>query len=450
MLKKQRILESLHEVAKTRSFDRILVSYHGSNTWVTKFANQRISQNLKEENAEIFIKVINKNRVGVSATNTLHKDDLQKALLHAVNISKVAPENPALTKFAKPAAPKKIKTYFEETLKFSLLDKAEMIKDAFDRTAKRKLTLSGTIITSVDEMAVVSSDGIKTYQPFSAMSCKFIPTDGKNTGFASALSRDINKIDFDGTLERAIEKCLQNKNQEDLELGKYDCILEPDAVAEILEWLGYIGFGAKRVMDHTSFLTANLGRKIMGENITIYDDGLNPDGFALPFDYEGNPRKKIALIEKGVAKDFVLDNHYGYLYKKGSSGHGLSPGEIEGPLPLNLSMEKGDKTLDEMKKSLKKGILITRFHYVNGFLNPHEALMTGLTRDGTFLIENGKIKKALKNLRFTQSILEAFSKVVSISKERKLVGDPAQNIGACLCPALLIKDFKFTGKTSNS
>jgi len=189
------------------------------------------------------------------------------------------------------------------------------------------------------------------------------------------------------------------------------------------------------------------GDKIMSEKVTIYDDGFNPETIVYPFDFEGTPKKKVMLIENGVAKGVVYDSHYGSLYKKESTGHAPLPDETDGPLPLNLVMEPGDLSIDEMRKSINKGISVTRFHYVNGLLEPKEALMTGLTRDGTFLIEDGKIKKPLKNLRFTESILRAFSNIKSISKERKLISDPAQEIGSYVVPAILIKDFTFTGVT---
>ncbi len=185
----------------------------------------------------------------------------------------------------------------------------------------------------------------------------------------------------------------------------------------------------------------------MSNKITILDDGLNPQTIIYPFDFEGTPKRKVMLIENGVAKGVVYDSHYGSLYKKGSTGHALPPDEVEGPLPLNLIMEPGDSSIEDMRRSIKRGIAITRFHYINGLLKPTQALMTGLTRDGTFLIEDGKIKKPLKNLRFTESILRAFSHVASISKERKLVGDPTQEMGTSYVPALLIKDFTFTGIT---
>jgi predicted Zn-dependent protease len=216
-------------------------------------------------------------------------------------------------------------------------------------------------------------------------------------------------------------------------------------VAEILEWMGFIGFGAKSFYEKTGFTSGNIGQKIMGDNITITDDGLNPQGMAIPFDFEGSPREKVMLIDKGVCQGFVTDTHYASIYNKNSTGHALPPDETEGPFPLNLTIEPGDKTREEMIKTISRGILITRFHYVNGFLDPHHALMTGLTRDGTFLIEGGKITKALKGMRFTQPILKALSQVKAVSSDRRLVGDPSSYIGAVLVPSLLINNFTFTG-----
>jgi PmbA protein len=144
-------------------------------------------------------------------------------------------------------------------------------------------------------------------------------------------------------------------------------------------------------------------------------------GLAFPFDFEGVPKQKVMLIERGVAKGVVYDSISAYKEGKKSTGHALTPDNTEGTFALNLFIKGGDSSVDKMIESVKKGILVTRFHYINGLLDTTNALLTGMTRDGTFWVEDGKIKHGIKNLRFTESMLKAFSNIQKISQERKIV-----------------------------
>jgi predicted Zn-dependent protease len=193
-------------------------------------------------------------------------------------------------------------------------------------------------------------------------------------------------------------------------------------------------------------MTGKLGEKVMGENITIWDDALDPAGRPFPFDSEGVARKKVMLIEDGVAVGPVYDTITAVKDGTESTGHASSPVYAGGPSPQNLFMTPGDSSVDEMVSSVRKGLLITRFHYVNGLLDTRKALFTGMTRDGSFLIENGKVGRPVKNLRFTQNMLEAFSNVEALSKDvgrvQAVWGD-----GAFVVPSMLIRGFRFTGST---
>jgi predicted Zn-dependent protease len=174
----------------------------------------------------------------------------------------------------------------------------------------------------------------------------------------------------------------------------------------------------------------------MGDNITIWDDATDPRGLATPFDWEGQPKRKITLIENGVARNVVYDSYTANKEGKQNTGHALPAPNTGGPLPLNLFLASGDASADEMIASTQRGILVTRFHYVN-IIHEKDTILTGMTRDGTFLIENGKRTKPLKNLRFTQSIVEALSNVETIGKESALAE-------YAYVPPLKISKFSFT------
>lgn len=203
--------------------------------------------------------------------------------------------------------------------------------------------------------------------------------------------------------------------------------------------MNYIGFSARSMQLGMSFLIGKLGQKVLGENISIVDDCYNKNTFPLPFDFEGIRRKKLNIIEKGIAKDVAYDIKTALKDGVETTGHCAG----EGGFAFNLVMKGGNDSLDSLIKGTKRGVLVTKFHYMN-IVDPRQATLTALTRDGFFLIEDGEIKCGLKNMRFTESMLNAFNKVVGITSERKKVPG---FFGVSYVPALKIEDFHFTGKT---
>lgn len=447
MIGREKLLNSLTQVLKWSRADQTLICCYATLDRVTRFHNFRIHQDIEESDIAIYFKVEIGGKTGVASTNSLKRDDLKEALKEAVQIARVSPKPKVKFKFPSGETSPFVVTYYPETAEFPFDQRIRLLAQIFETTKKCGLQVAGSFLTGEEEIAVVNSYEDAKYQVSTISALKLIAMNGLASGFSSAISRNIATIKWENVLDEAIKKCTYGKNPQSIKLGRYDCLLEPEAVGDILQWLGYIGFGAKQFYEKTSFLSGRIGEKLMSDKIIIFDEGLNPQSLIYPFDFEGTPKKKVMLIENGIAKGVVYDSHYGSLYKKDSTGNASTPDEVEGPLPLNLIMEPGDSSVEEMRRSIKMGISISRFHYINGLLKPTQALMTGLTRDGTFLVEDGKIKKSLKNLRFTESILKAFSNVVSISKERKLVSDPTQEMGSSFVPALLIEDFTFTGIT---
>ena len=184
---------------------------------------------------------------------------------------------------------------------------------------------------------------------------------------------------------------------------------------------------------------------VMGDNITISEDAYHPSIGGLPFDFEGVPRQQVTLVEEGVAKNLLYDSVTAKMAGKPNTGHALPSTFTEGPIPLYNVWGNGDSNVDDMIKSLERGLYVTRFHYINGFVEPMQAVFTGMTRDGTFWVEDGEIKYPVKNLRWTQSMLEAFSNVKMISKDVKVTGTPDGIM--VVAPAMYISDFNITGAT---
>ena len=220
-------------------------------------------------------------------------------------------------------------------------------------------------------------------------------------------------------------------------------ILEEYAVAGLLEYLSYIGFSGLAHEEGRSFM--ELGKRVMGDSVSIWDDGADVSGFPAVIDFEGVAKHRVDLIEAGVARAVVHDAATGKRSGTGSTGHGLPAPNLIGPMALNLFMAPGTTTRDELIAGVKRGVWVTRFHYINP-VHPKKAILTGMTKDGTFLIEDGKLTRPLLNFRFTQSIPEAFSDVRASSATTKLL--PGEFFGGYRVPALHLGSFNFTGVTA--
>jgi predicted Zn-dependent protease len=444
---KEKILSTLNSIIKKSEADQTESVYIGSESGLTRYANSFIHQNVFEANTRIYFRVALGKKLGVAVTNSFVKEDLLKTLKNAIEIAKNQKDNPYFESLPKKQKTLKPKTYFKKTAEFSPKQRAQEVKKVFEKAAKHNLTVAGSYSTGESELAVINSLGVSTYQPTSSAAINMIVMSDNSSGYSDDLNRDVTKIEVESLADVAIQKCLDSKNPQSLEPGEYDVILEPVAVGNLVEWMNFIGFNSKSFQEETSFLSGRIGQKIMNEKITLYDDGNDEKGIAFPFDFEGVPKKKVFFVKNGVAQGVVYDSITANREKKKTTGHALPPDSPDRAMALNIFIKAGDSSVKKMIESTSKGLLITRFHYINGLLDTTNALMTGMTRDGTFLVENGKVKGGVKNLRFTETMLKAFSNVSQISKERKLINSWWADIGCIVAPAMLIKNFKFTGKT---
>ncbi|MCP4582320.1 MAG: TldD/PmbA family protein [candidate division Zixibacteria bacterium] len=447
MIGESKILTTLRSAIQKSEAEQTEAVFVGKNSGLTRYANSYIHQNVAESNGTIFFRSAVDGKVGVASTNSFRQESLLRAMRNSFEIARFQPPNPDFKGFPKPAKFKKTNTFFEPTAKYTPKQRAEVIRKICKEADKHKVTVAGAFSTSSSEVAVVNTNGIAVYQPLTAASINLVAMSDSSSGFASGLSRRVVKIPFAAITETAIKKCLDSQNPLELEPGKYDVILEPEAIAEIMNWMTYIGFGAKPYLENTSFMSKKIGKKAMGPDISIYDEGANASGLAMPFDFEGVPKKKVFLIKKGLIGGPVFDSLYASKNKSRSTGHAMPPGGSEGPLAGNIFIAAGKKSRESLLSSVKNGILVTRFHYINGLLNTTKTVMTGMTRDGTFRIKNGKIVGAVKNLRFTESINKAFCRVGGISRETNLVANWWDDLGCCSSPSVYIKRFNFSGKT---
>jgi len=267
-----------------------------------------------------------------------------------------------------------------------------------------------------------------------------------SAGYAAALALDVGDLDFEAIGREALGKCLRSRQPRALEPGEYTVILEPYAVQDFGHMMSYTGFGAVALQEGRSFMAGKIGQPIVDPRISIWDDGLDPAGLPWPFDFEGVPKQRVDLIDQGVARGVVWDTYRaGKEEGRVSTGHALPAPNPMGPLPLNTFWAPGEASLEEMIRTTERGLYVTRFHYTRP-VEPRRVVITGMTRDGTFLIENGAVAYPVKNLRFTQSYLDALNQVEMVGREPHLL--PGMAAMACdSVPALKLGRFHFTGAT---
>jgi predicted Zn-dependent protease len=251
-------------------------------------------------------------------------------------------------------------------------------------------------------------------------------------------------IDAAAVGAEAADKAIRSVDATDLEPGQYDVILEEYAVQTTLEYLSFNAFSALAVEEGRSFM--ELGRQVMGPNVSIWDDGNDPTGLPSAIDFEGVAKRRVALVTDGVAAGLVHDSSTAARAGVTSTGHALPAPNTFGPLTWNLFMAPGSSSKEAMLAATERGVWVTRFHYVN-IVHPRRGVLTGMTKDGTFLIEDGRIVRPVRNLRFTEAIPEAFSRIEAISSQTRLLAAEYSGINARV-PALRIRGFSFTGATA--
>jgi PmbA protein len=447
MIGEKAVIRLLRKVVQESSADQTEALLLTEDSSLTRFAKSDIHQHVAEKNGTLILRVVLGKKVAVITTNLLHPSSLTAALQRALSLARIQRPNEAFVSLPAPRGLPEIDTFFENVDCLTPVRKAKRVRQLLSLAKEKGCSASGAFSVGKVEMAVVNSLGVEAYQKYSDVFLHMIVENGKNSGYASFVSRDAERLDIEALAEEATRKVSKDEAIQ-IEPGEYEVILEPYAVSELLSFLGSLGFHAMAVQEGRSFLCDHFGEKMVDDRVTIYDDGLDPGGLQVPFDFEGLPKQKVTFFEKGVAKGVTYDSFTANREGKDSTGHGLIAPNTEGPVPVNLFMEAGHSSLEELVTSVRKGIYVTRFHYTN-VVEPMKTVITGMTRDGTFLIEEGEIKAPIKNLRFTESVLKALSRVSAISRDRRIcsegTGYSRRFVTGAVTPALKVDGFNFSG-----
>ncbi len=447
---RDQVLNTLSQALQGAPGDEADLVYVGGRSGTTRFAHSGIHQNTVESGDSIFARVCLGKRIGVVSATSFTREDLVASLHSAAELARVTPETPHWPGLPGPATYGSASAHDAATAAFGPTQRADVLRKVFALGTRSGVEIDGAFTTSESEVAVANSRGVRAWHPLTDAALQIIPTLPDSSGFASGSSTRVADLSAEALAEKAIEKCLRGKSPVEVKPGKWTIVLEPQAVADLFTWLGFVAFTANALREGHSFLCGRMGERSMGEQVTVYDDGLDPAGIQLPFDFEGVPKRRVTLMEKGVGRAVCHDRLTAGRDGVESTGHATPPGRgSEGAAPLNLFVTAGDSSVGEMIASTEKGLLVTRWHYLNGLIQPREAVFTGMTRDGTFLIEDGKLGRGIKNMRFTESIVGAFSRIQAVSRERKLVGSTWSPFGAYVMPAMKIDGFTFSDATDH-
>jgi len=446
MLGESRLREIAERALRASSADQTEVLVNSGQTDLTRFAFNTIHQNVTETNLGVRVRVISDKRVGVASGNNPSDEGIERLVEKAQHAASFQKENPEFVSLPTAEASSSVDAFVEATAQTTPEERADGVGKILRHARENGLEAAGAFSTESNEFLVANSLGVRAYHAGTLASVSTVVMGETSSGYAADVSTDVGTLDLDGVGALAVDKALRSVDPGPVEPGEYTVILEAPAANTMLFFLGVMGLGALSLQEKRSFMAGKLGEKITDERISIWDDGRSPDGIPISIDFEGIPKQPVSLIENGVAKGVVYDSFTaGREEGKASTGHALPSPNLFGPIPINLFMAPGDATVEEMIASTPRGILVTRFHYTNP-LHPVKTIITGMTRDGTFLIENGKVTRPLCNLRFTQSIVEALSKVEMIGSQAQLAQSPF-GAAATSAPALKVQGFRFTGTT---
>lgn len=407
---------------------------------LTRFAANVIHQNVAERSLRLHARVVHDSRMGVGEASGSEPDALaQRVLTAAEDARRVSPATdvpplPAATSHTNgPAA------FSDTTAAASPELRADLVQHITERATAHGLHAYGFVSTARRETAVASTHGVHRSAVSTQASSVVVMMGEQGSGYASRHSVDVEALDIAAMADEAVDTCLRNQNPDRVDPGTYEVVLAPYAVVDMLEHLGWVGFSALAVQEHRSFM--RLGERLMSEIVTIRDDPRDPELFPYPFDYEGVPSQPVDLIRDGVCRALLYDTPTAIRDGVSSTGHSLAQPNTFGPYAAHLVMLAGDQSVGDLIAAVQRGLYVTRFWYVRD-VDPLRTVITGMTREGTFLIENGKLGRPVRDLRFTQGIVDALADVRGISRDRRV--ELGEGESGVLAPWVRVGAFTFT------
>ncbi len=438
------LAEAVLRLAEAEGATEAEVMLAGGEEALTRFANSEIHQNVAESDVRVNLRFVRGKRIGVASSGRTDGESLRRLAATAGRIAAVAEETPdwaglPVARSAEPVAG----AFAASTAVASPGLRAGGVRAVIDAADRAGVVAFGSYSTGVESVAIATTTGIRAVEARTSarlLAVTMGPDDG--TGYAEAAAVDVGRIDAAAVGREAAAKGRRSARPVDLPPGDYPVVLEEYAVTDLLDNLGFTGFSALAVEEGRSFFEP--GKRIGSDLVTLVDDARDPAGMPASFDYEGVPTRRVVMVEAGVCREIVHDAATAARAGVASTGHGLPAPNPWGPCPIHAAMAAGTTPRAALVAGLPDGLLVTRFHYTN-VVHPKLAVVTGTTRDGTFLVRDGEVVAPVRNLRFTQSYLDALAAVEAVSSERRLLRG---ELGAVLVPAVRIGAWRFTGATA--
>jgi predicted Zn-dependent protease len=435
--------EAIAQRAVSRSSaDQTEVAITVADQALTRFTHGISNQNVASHDVSISIRAIVDNRTGVASSNDLGDTAVDALLARAIELAKLSPPDPMTPKLpgarasAAPAG-----AYDAATADADPQERANRCKTAVDAAQAAGFWCAGFTSTSHDGFTVANSSGaVRSFDGTSAaMNAKVTAPD--STGYAEHFATALEDIDAARVGARAVGKAQRSAAPKAVEPGDWTVILEPPAFGELLAYV-ISHFSAQPYNDGSSFFSGALGEKFFDERFSMTDDYAHPLAPSMPFDFEGQSKQRVPLVERGVVQHFVTDSYYAKKLDCSNTGHALPAPNSYGPQPLNITVAPGSRSLEELIATTSRGLLISRFWYIRT-VDQKRAIVTGMTRDGTFLIENGAVTSGVRNLRFNQSIVGAL-KSAEFANEQRRTGQYSYSL---IVPAVKFDSFSFSSTT---
>jgi PmbA protein len=409
---------------------------------LTRFANNTIHQHVAEQNLALSVRVVFDGRTARATTNKTDGESLRRVVATASSLARVQPKDPDLLPMPKQQQYQKVRRFYPITAAATAADRARAVARVCATATKTKQTAAGIFTTGLTESVLANSRGLLAHYEQTRAEFSITILEKDSSGWAKSNSANLVDIDPEALAESASEKAVASRAPREIAPGHYTVILEPPAVLDLVGFLFY-DFAGTAVLDKRSLFTGRMGNKLFGENVSIWDDVYHPLQLGAPFDGEGVPREKVLLVDHGVPRNLVYARTTAKKMKAKPTGHGFSLPNEYGEAPMNLVFSGGTATVDEMVRSTDRGVLVTRLWYIRE-VDPYQKILTGMTRDGTFLIENGRIAGGIRNFRFNQSMITMLSNVEMLGVPVRAAGEESFEM---VVPAMKVRDFHFSEVT---
>jgi PmbA protein len=438
----RRIVDTVIRLARPAGAEETEVHIDEVADSLTRFANNGIHQNVAEHGLTVSIRTVVDACTARATTNRTDEDALRGAIQASLSLAHSQPKNPNLLHMPGKQRYRRVSRFVKQSAVLTADERARAVRSACDLAVKKGQIAAGIFASGQSQSVIGNSRGL--FAAYRETHAEFSVTmqEDPAASWAKANSADVRALDPQELANRASEKAHLGLGARELPPGRYTVILEPAAVLDLVGFLFY-DFAATALEDKRSCLNDRVGKPLFGQNITISDDVYHPLQQGAPFDGEGMPRQRVLLVDHGLPKSLVYSRASARAAGKKPTGHGFALPNEYGEAPMNLVFGGGDSSLQKMIASTDRGLLVTRLWYIRE-VDPYEKVMTGMTRDGLFLVENGRVASAACNFRFNQSLIEMLQNVELLSPSVRATGEEAFEM---VVPAMKVLNFHFSEVT---